>query len=238
MKFEAVVRTDLGKGASRRLRLQEQFPGIIYGGEAAPVAIALKHSDVINQMDKPEFYEGFVLVIDGQEVKVKPQDIQRHPFKPKITHIDFQRVIAGQDVHTNVPLHFVNEEKSAAVKAGGIAEHHVTEIEVTCLPKNLPEFIEVDMAGVEMGQTLHLSDLTLPAGVSSVELAKNDEAHDLAVVTVKPAPKAADAEEDGEEAATTEAIPSAVAATAARRQLIFLRRTEICPHRILLPRSR
>ena len=93
--------------------------------------------------------------------------MQRHPFKPKITHIDFQRVIAGQDVHTNVPLHFVNEEKSAAVKAGGIAEHHVTEIEVTCLPKNLPEFIEVDMAGVEMGQTLHLSDLTLPAGVSS-----------------------------------------------------------------------
>ncbi|KJF92619.1 MULTISPECIES: 50S ribosomal protein L25 [Photobacterium] len=92
MKFNAVVRTDLGKGASRRLRLQEQFPGIIYGGEAAPVAIALKHSDVINQMDKPEFYEGFVLVIDGQEVKVKPQDIQRHPFKPKVEHMDFKRI--------------------------------------------------------------------------------------------------------------------------------------------------
>ncbi|MEC7359345.1 MAG: 50S ribosomal protein L25/general stress protein Ctc, partial [Pseudomonadota bacterium] len=142
--------------------------------------------------------------LDGKVVEVLVKDMQRHPFKPKITHIDFQRVIAGQDVHTNVPLHFVNEEKSAAVKAGGIAEHHVTEIEVTCLPKNLPEFIEVDMAGVEMGQTLHLSDLTLPAGVSSVELAKNDEAHDLAVVTVKPAPKAADAEEDGEEAASEE----------------------------------
>ena len=111
---------------------------------------------------------------------------------------------AGEDVHTNVPLHFVNEEKSAAVKAGGIAEHHVTEIEVTCQPKDLPEFIEVDMAAVEMGQTVHLSDLTLPAGVSSVELAKNDEAHDLAVVTVKPAPKAAETDEDGEEAASEE----------------------------------
>ena len=119
-------------------------------------------------------------------------------------HIDFQRVVAGQDVHTNVPLHFVNEEKSAAVKAGGIAEHHVTEIEVTCLPKDLPEFIEVDMAAVEMGQTLHLSDLTLPAGVASVELAKDDETHDLAVVTVKPAPKAADTEEGDEEAASEE----------------------------------
>jgi len=92
MKFEAVVRTDLGKGASRRLRHAEQFPAIIYGGEAAPVAIALKHSDVINQMDKPEFYEVITLVVDGAEVKVKPQDIQRHAFKPKVEHMDFKRV--------------------------------------------------------------------------------------------------------------------------------------------------
>jgi large subunit ribosomal protein L25 len=92
MKFNAVVRTDLGKGASRRLRLTEKFPAIIYGGEAAPVAIELLHSDVINQMDKPEFYEGIILVIDGQEVAVKPQDIQRHAFKPKVEHMDFKRV--------------------------------------------------------------------------------------------------------------------------------------------------
>ena len=204
-KLDASVRTDLGKGASRRLRREDKLPGIIYGGEEAPVSITLDHNKVNNSADFEAFYSHVLEInLDGKVVEVLVKDMQRHPFKPKITHIDFQRVIAGQDVHTNVPLHFVNEEDSAAVKAGGIAEHHVTEIEVTCLPKNLPEFIEVDMAGVEMGQTLHLSDLTLPAGVSSVELAKNDEAHDLAVVTVKPAPKAADAEEDGEEAASEE----------------------------------
>lgn len=204
-KLDASVRTDLGKGASRRLRREDKLPGIIYGGEEAPVSITLDHNKVNNSADFEAFYSHVLEInLDGKVVEVLVKDMQRHPFKPKITHIDFQRVIAGQDVHTNVPLHFVNEESSAAVKAGGIAEHHVTEIEVTCLPKNLPEFIEVDMAGVEMGQTLHLSDLTLPAGVASVELAKNDEAHDLAVVTVKPAPKAAEAEEDGEEAASEE----------------------------------
>ena len=204
-KLDASVRTDLGKGASRRLRREDKLPGIIYGGEEAPVSITLDHNKVNNSADFEAFYSHVLEInLDGKVVEVLVKDMQRHPFKPKITHIDFQRVIAGQDVHTNVPLHFVNEEKSAAVKAGGITEHHVTEIEVTCLPKNLPEFIEVDMAGVEMGQTLHLSALTLPAGVASVELAKNDEAHDLAVVTVKPAPKAADAEEDGEEAASEE----------------------------------
>ncbi|WP_202942537.1 50S ribosomal protein L25/general stress protein Ctc [Alteromonas macleodii] len=204
-KLDASVRTDLGKGASRRLRREDKLPGIIYGGEEAPVSITLDHNKVNNSADFEAFYSHVLEInLDGKVVEVLVKDMQRHPFKPKITHIDFQRVIAGQDVHTNVPLHFVNEDASAAAKAGGIAEHHVTEIEVTCLPKNLPEFIEVDMAAVEMGQTVHLSDLTLPAGVSSVELAKNDEAHDLAVVTVKPAPKAADAEEDGEEAASEE----------------------------------
>ncbi|WP_087016041.1 50S ribosomal protein L25 [Thaumasiovibrio subtropicus] len=92
MKFEAIVRTDLGKGASRRLRHAEQFPAIVYGGEAAPVAIVLNHSEIINQIDKPEFYQEIILVIDGQEVKVKPQDIQRHAYKPKVQHMDFIRI--------------------------------------------------------------------------------------------------------------------------------------------------
>ncbi len=203
--LDASIRTDLGKGASRRLRREEKLPGIIYGGEEAPVSITLDHNKVKNAADFEAFYSHVLtLNVDGKATEVLVKDMQRHPYKPKIMHIDFQRVVAGQDVHTNVPLHFVNEEKSAAVKAGGIAEHHVTEIEVTCLPKDLPEFIEVDMAAVEMGQTLHLSDLTLPAGVASVELAKDDETHDLAVVTVKPAPKAADTEEGDEEAASEE----------------------------------
>ena len=203
--LDASIHTDLGKGASRRLRREEKLPGIIYGGEEAPVSITLDHNKVNNAADFEAFYSHVLtLNVDGKATEVLVKDMQRHPYKPKIMHIDFQRVVAGQDVHTNVPLHFVNEEKSAAVKAGGIAEHHVTEIEVTCLPKDLPEFIEVDMAAVEMGQTLHLSDLTLPAGVASVELAKDDETHDLAVVTVKPAPKAADTEEGDEEAASEE----------------------------------
>jgi len=203
--LDASIRTDLGKGASRRLRREEKLPGIIYGGEEAPVSITLDHNKVNNAADFEAFYSHVLtLNVDGKATEVLVKDMQRHPYKPKIMHIDFQRVVAGQDVHTNVPLHFVNEEKSAAVKAGGIAEHHVTEIEVTCLPKDLPEFIEVDMAAVEMGQTLHLSDLTLPAGVASVELAKDDETHDLAVVIVKPAPKAADTEEGDEEAASEE----------------------------------
>ena len=203
--LDASIRTDLGKGASRRLRREDKLPGIIYGGEEAPVSITLEHNKVNNAADFEAFYSHVLtLNVDGKATEVLVKDMQRHPYKPKIMHIDFQRVVAGQDVHTNVPLHFVNEEQSAAVKAGGIAEHHVTEIEVTCLPKDLPEFIEVDMAAVEMGQTLHLSDLTLPAGVASVELAKDDETHDLAVVTVKPAPKAADTEEGDEEAASEE----------------------------------
>jgi large subunit ribosomal protein L25 len=201
--LDASVRTDLGKGASRRLRREDKLPGIIYGGEEAPVSITLAHNKVFQASEFEAFYSHVLtLNVDGKATEVLVKDMQRHPFKPKITHIDFQRVVAGQAVHTNVPVHFINEEKSAAVKAGGVAEHHLTEIEVTCQPKDLPEFIEVDMAGVEMGQTLHLSDLTLPAGVSSVELAKNDEAHDLAVVTVKPAKGAA--AEDSEEEATEE----------------------------------
>ena len=200
--LDASARTDLGKGASRRLRREDKVPGIIYGGEEAPASIMLAHNKLIQASEFEAFYSHVLtLNVDGKATEVLVKDMQRHPYKPKIMHIDFQRVIAGQDVHTNVPLHFVNEEKSAAVKAGGIAEHHVTEIEVTCPAKDLPEFIEVDMAAVEMGQTLHLSDLTLPAGVTSVELGKDDEAHNLAVVTVKPAPKAAGSEEEGEEEA-------------------------------------
>lgn len=200
--LDASARTDLGKGASRRLRREDKVPGIIYGGEEAPASIMLAHNKLIQASEFEAFYSHVLtLNVDGKATEVLVKDMQRHPYKPKIMHIDFQRVIAGQDVHTNVPLHFVNEEESAAVKAGGIAEHHVTEIEVTCPAKDLPEFIEVDMAAVEMGQTLHLSDLTLPAGVTSVELGKDGEAHNLAVVTVKPAPKAAESEEDGEEEA-------------------------------------
>ena len=206
--LDANVRTDKGKGASRRLRRADLVPAILYGGDQEPVSLTLDHNKVNNSADYEAFYSHVLtLNIDGKKVEALVKDMQRHPYKPKITHIDFQRVIAGEKLHTNVPLHFVNEEANIAVKTeGGIAEHHVNEIEITCLPKDLPEYIEVDMKGLEMGSTLHLSDIKLPAGVSSVELAKDDENHDLAVVTIKPAPKAPAADEDaeGEEAGTEE----------------------------------
>ncbi|WP_100658347.1 50S ribosomal protein L25/general stress protein Ctc [Alteromonas flava] len=206
--LDAQVRTDLGKGASRRLRHADKVPAILYGGDEAPLALTLEHNKVIQAQDFEAFYSHILtLNIEGKEVQALVKDMQRHPFKPKVTHIDFQRVIAGEKLHTNVPIHFINEEKSAAVKSGGIAEHHVTEIEITCLPKDLPEFIEVDVAGLEMDHTLHLSDVTLPKGVESVELAKDDEAHNLAVITIKKAKKAAvdDAEaSEGDEEATEE----------------------------------
>ena len=203
--LDAVVRTDLGKGASRRLRHADKVPAILYGGEEAPVALTLEHNKVNNAADFEAFYSHVLtLNIDGQKVEALVKDMQRHPYKPKITHIDFQRVIAGEELHTSIPVHFINEDKNAAIKAGGIAEHLVTEIEVTCLPKDLPEFVEVDMAELDMETTLHLSDLTLPAGVSSVELAKGDDAHDLAVVTIKPSRASLEAGDDEGEEGTAE----------------------------------
>lgn len=206
--LDANVRTDKGKGASRRLRRADLVPAILYGGDEEPVSLTLDHNKVNNSADYEAFYSHVLtLNIDGKKVEALVKDMQRHPYKPKISHIDFQRVIAGEKVHTNVPLHFINEEDNAAIKnEGGIAEHHLNEIEITCLPKDLPEFINVDMKGVEMDGTIHLSDIQLPTGVSSVELAKNDEDHDLTVVTIKPAPKApaADTDAEGEEAGTEE----------------------------------
>lgn len=204
--LDAVVRTDLGKGASRRLRHADKVPAILYGGDEAPVALTLDHNKVNNAADFEAFYSHVLtLNIDGQKVEALVKDMQRHAYKPKITHIDFQRVIAGEELHTSIPVHFINEDKNAAIKAGGIAEHLVTEIEVTCLPKDLPEFVEVDMADLDMETTLHLSDLTLPAGVSSVELAKGDDAHDLAVVTIKPSRASVEGgDEEGEEGTAEE----------------------------------
>ena len=194
--LDAQVRTDLGKGASRRLRHADKVPAILYGGEAAPVALTLEHNKVIQAQEFEAFYSHILtLNVDGKEVQALVKDMQRHPFKPKVTHIDFQRVIAGEKLHTNVPIHFINEEASEAIKAGGVAEHHVNEIEITCLPKDLPEFIEVDVASLEMDSTIHLSDIVLPKGVASVELGKDDATHDLAVVTIKKAKKAAETDD-------------------------------------------
>ncbi|MGB1198733.1 MAG: 50S ribosomal protein L25/general stress protein Ctc [Thalassotalea sp.] len=200
--LDAEVRTDLGKGASRRLRHADKVPAILYGEGKEPVSLTLAHNKVYRAQQEEAFYSHVLtLNVDGKPVECLIKDMQRHPFKQLIMHLDFIRIDATHAVHTNVPVHFTNEDVVA--KTGATVAHHVSEIAVSCLPKNLPEFIEVDIANLEVGQTLHLSDITLPKGVTSDELAKG-ESHDLAVVTANaPKGKADDADEAEEE--TTEA---------------------------------
>jgi len=195
--LDATVRTDKGTGASRRLRHANQVPAVLYGADKEAQGLALAHNKVWQAQAHEGFYSHILtLNIDGVAQEVILKDVQRHPYKAQILHLDFQRVDANQKVHTNVPVHFVGEEK--AVKTGGTVTHTMTELEITCLPKDLPEFIEVNVAEMTLGQTLHISDLALPAGVNSVELGKG-ESHDLAVVTLH-APKGAASEEASEEA--------------------------------------
>lgn len=196
--LDAEVRTDLGKGASRRLRHSNKVPAILYGADQAPVSLTLAHNKVFRAQEEEAFYSHVLtLNVDGKPVQCLIKDMQRHPFKAMIMHMDFLRVDATHVIHTNVPVHFTNEEK--VVKAGGVIAHHINEINITCLPNNLPEFIEVDLSALEVGQTLHLSDVKLPTGVTSVELVKGAD-HDHAVVTANT-PKGASAAD----AETTEA---------------------------------
>ena len=195
--LDAEVREALGTGASRRLRHADKVPAILYGAGKEAVALTLNHNKVIKAQEDEGFYTHILtLNVGGESIEAILKDIQRHPFKPKITHLDFQRVDAAHKIHVKVPVHFINEE--TATKGGNTVAHHVTEIEITCLPAQLPEFVEVDVAAIEVGATVHLSDVTLPTGVVSVELAKGAD-HDQAVVTLN-APKGA-ASEEAEEAA-------------------------------------
>ncbi|MDX3773837.1 50S ribosomal protein L25/general stress protein Ctc [Chromatiaceae bacterium AAb-1] len=196
--LNAEVRTDLGKGASRRLRHTDKVPAIIYGGNKDALAITLEHSKVLKAQSFEAFYSHILTINVGKEkVQAIVKDMQRHPFKPKVMHIDFQRVEAGHELHTSVPVHFLNEE--AAIKKGGVVVHALNEIEISVLPKDLPEFIEVDLANVAVGTTLHLSDIKAPKGVTFTQLSKG-EGHDLPVVSVnKPAGKAEETEETAAE---------------------------------------
>ncbi|CAA0095714.1 50S ribosomal protein L25/general stress protein Ctc [Zhongshania aliphaticivorans] len=182
----AKARADVGKGASRRLRrLENEVPAIVYGGENAPQMISILHKDLLWFLEDEAFFTSVVtLDIDGKQESVVLKALQRHPAKLKVLHADFLRVDANTKITLHVPLHFLNEESCVGVKTqGGNITHAATDIEVQCLPKDLPEFIEVDMAAVETGVTLHISDLTLPAGVESTALALGED-HDQAIATV------------------------------------------------------
>ena len=182
----AEARTDVGKGASRRLRkLGDRVPAIIYGDEKEPVNISVLHKDFVKQLENEAFYS-HVITIDlnskSQEVILK--DLQRHPAKNKILHADFLRISKTKKLHTKVPLHFLNETTCVGVKQqGGSIAHNMTELEISCLAKDLPEYIEVDLANAQVGDIIHISNLSLPKGVESVALAHGED-HDLPVATV------------------------------------------------------
>ncbi|MDA7746047.1 50S ribosomal protein L25/general stress protein Ctc [Psychromonas sp.] len=193
----ATSRTDLGKGASRRLRHTNQTPGVVYGSGKDPVSVTFEHKELMKLECIEAFYSSVLnLEIDGVAEQVLLKDIQRHAFKDRIQHLDLLRVDATHKLHTTVPIHFLNEETSVGVKNGGIIGHLTNEVEVTCLPADLPAFIEVDMANIEVGETVHLSDIKLPKGVESVELSKGEE-HDLPVVAIS-AKKTSSTDEDEE----------------------------------------
>ncbi len=202
--LDAEVRTDLGKGASRRLRHANKVPAILYGEGQEPVSLTLEHKNVYRAQQEEAFYSHVLtLNVDGKPVECLLKDMQRHPFKQVIMHLDFLRIDAKHAVQVNVPIHFLNED--VAEKLGGTMAHHVNEIAITCLPANIPEFIEIDVANLEVGQTLHLSDVALPKGVTSDELAKG-ESHDQAVATLN-APKGS-SDDDAEAEAATEEAPT------------------------------
>jgi large subunit ribosomal protein L25 len=181
-----------------------KVPAVLYGANKEAVSLTLIHNKLFRAQAFEAFYSHVLTLNIGKEkVEVLVKDMQRHAFKPIVMHLDFLRIDAKKALQTNVPLHFINETKADSIKLnGGHAEHHMVDVEVSCLPGDLPEFIEVDLQNIELDQTIHLTDLVLPKGVSLVELNKGEE-HDLAVVTVKLAkgPKVEDDSEDDAEAA-------------------------------------
>lgn len=171
-EVEATLRNDIGKGASRRLRREEKVPGVIYGGGKETVTLSFEHNKLSKALANEAFYSHILtLKTDAESERVILKDVQRHPFKPRILHIDFQRVRSDEKLHMHVPLHFLNGEQAPGVKdAGGQASHIMSDVEVSCFPDDLPEYIEVDLSSMQLNDLLQLSDLKLPKGVELVDL--------------------------------------------------------------------
>ncbi len=198
-ELTAEPRTELGKGASRRLRRMGRIPGTVYGASKKPQSITLSHDEVLHRLDHEAFYSSvLVLNVDKKSEQVVIKDLQRHPYKPDILHIDFLRIDAKQKITMRVPLHFLNEQQCVGVKTGGgVISRIMTELEISCLPGDLPEYIEVDMADVNLGESVHLSDIVLPEGVEIYALLSGGDAS-ASVATVS-LPKGILEEEEEEE---------------------------------------
>ena len=208
IEFNAQQRKLQGTGASRRLRRTGRVPGILYGGEQKPQSIDIDHNEVFHKLKQESFHASVLtMVLDGNKQMVLLRDVQMHPFKRQVLHLDFQRVDATHKIHTRVPLHFINADIAPGVKLqGGIVSHVMNEIEVRCLPADLPEFVEVDLKDVATGQSVHMSALKLPQGVEVV-LHKGEDP----VVAAISLPRAAVADE----AAAAEQQAAAAAPAAA-----------------------
>lgn len=185
--YELIAETRLlnGKASSRRLRrLESKVPAIIYGGKKHPIMISIDHNSFVHALENEGFYSHILtLDVEGKKEKVVLKDLQRHPSKPKILHADFMRVSTKTKITMNVPLHFKGEEVSPGVKnQGGVVAHLVTEVEIRCLPNNLPEFIEVDLSNLSVGESIHLSDIKLPKGTELLALLQTDQDQPVASI--------------------------------------------------------
>jgi large subunit ribosomal protein L25 len=183
-ELNAEPRTESGKGASRRLRRTGKVPAILYGAGKDPESLSLLHNELLRNLGHEAFYSHILSVkIGGNETQAILRDLQRHPSRPVVLHVDLQRVRMTEKLKTHVPLHFKGQEVAPGVKAGGLVTHELIDVLVECLPKDLPEYIEVDISGMQVGDSIHLSELAVPAGVTLVELARG-EGHDTAVVSI------------------------------------------------------
>ena len=208
-ELNAESRTDTGKSASRRLRGTGKIPAIIYGGGSDPQSLALSHNEVLRNLEHEAFYSHILSIkIDGRETRAILRDLQRHPSRAVILHMDLQRINENEKLKTQVPLHFLGEDAAPGVIGGGLVSHDLTEVAIECLPKDLPEFIEVDISALDVGDSIHLSGITVPDGVALLELARG-EGHDQSVVSVhvkriveeiEEVPEAEVAAEGGEDA--------------------------------------
>lgn len=223
MKFVAFERAKQGTGASRRLRTTGRTPGIVYGGTGEPQLVELDHNALWHALKKEAFHSSILeMELNGKDNKVLLRDVQMHPYKPLVLHIDFQRVDANTKLHMKVPFHFSGEENSPAVKVDlCLVNHVVTELEISCLPKDLPEFISVDLSGLKKGASLHLADIKLPKGVSAVTHGKANPVIVSVVTTAAeesaaaaPAAEAAAAPAAGKAAAPAAKTPAAKAPAA------------------------
>ena len=207
-EFTAFPRTLQGTGASRRLRHTAKVPGIVYGGADKPEMIELDHNALWHALKKEDFHSSILaMTVEQATSKVLLRDVQYHPYKQQILHIDFQRVDAAKKIHMKVPVHFVNQDISPAVKlSAAIVNRVLTDIEISCLPKDLPRFIEVDMKDLKAGESIHARDVTLPAGVVLVFHGRNKDAVFATASNVK------------EEAAPAEGAPVAAEVSASKQK--------------------